>query len=215
MLALYEASDIRPQKLYSCSVISAIRKNNPINILEKKESKNRKLIQSILSKGLWKEHGMPKSLKPFLLILSAVFLTDLSANIEIEPKPINMVEFTCDQFKDKSKDCGDYVCQTPYNLDPTIKTEWKIVGKNGNRCVISNTTSDMGLKDDNDNPKPITKTCEYNQVGIETLNTMMSDIQAGYFESLEDNMAGVYDCKFTSNGKPINDEPYVMHSDLD
>lgn len=158
---------------------------------------------------------MPKSLKPFLLILSAVFLTDLSADIEIEPKPINMVEFTCTQFNDKSKGCDDYVCQTPYNLDPTIKTEWKIVSKSGDRCIISNTISDMGLKDDNDNPKPVTKTCEYNQAGIAALNTMMSDMQAGYFESPEDNMAGAFNCKFTSNGQPINDEPYVMRSDLD
>jgi len=158
---------------------------------------------------------MPNASKTLLFISSIVFITPLSANIEIEPKPVNMVDFTCNQFQEKSKSCESYTCQTPYNLDPTIPTEWKIMGKNNDRCMISNTTSDIGLKDDNDNPKPVTKTCEYDQTGIENLNGMMSDMQAGYFGSPADNTSGIFNCKFTSNGQPINPEAYSVSSDLD
>ncbi len=159
---------------------------------------------------------MPKPLKPILLILSAVFLTDLSAeSIEIETKPINMEEFTCTEFATKSKNCEAYVCQTPYNLDPTISTEWKIIGKKGDRCLISNTTNDVGLKDEHDQPKPVTKTCEYDKTGIANLNRTMDDMKKGYFELPSENPEGLFECAFTSNGRPINAEPYLMRSDLD
>ncbi len=120
-----------------------------------------------------------------------------------DPNPKDVVEFTCKNFTEKSKNCESYTCQTPYNLDPSVKTKWEILGKNNNRCTISHTTDDIGLKDENDNPIPITKTCDYDETGIQNLNTLFDDMQANYFSATSDIEEGAYNCMLTSNGQPI------------
>ena len=98
---------------------------------------------------------MNKYSKALGLVIGLSISLGLSA--EEQPVPGDIVEFNCQEFKEKAKVCESYTCQTPYNQDPTVKTEWKIIEKKGNRCLISNTTDDMGLKDTSGKPKPITK----------------------------------------------------------
>ncbi len=147
--------------------------------------------------------------RPLLLMLYVLLLSPavFAATVIIEPKPIDTVEFTCNDFKQKTKTCATYTCQTPFYRDPTVKMTWKIEGQKDSRCVISYTTYDLGLKDENDNTLPITQTCEYDEDGIKTLRKFMDDMEKGYFHPIlgEDNndTQGIYNCTFTSNGKPV------------
>ena len=155
----------------------------------------------------------------YFLQYSVIFLALLGASslkaheVEIEPTPINLVDFTCFDFSQKAQACEKYTCQTPYYLDPTVTTEWQITGKNNNRCVITSTTADIGLKDDNDMPKPVTKTCEYDETGIRVLGERMNDMKQGYFELPSENTKGVFNCTFTSNGQPLEEAPAPMLPD--
>lgn len=118
--------------------------------------------------------------------------------------PSDLVDFTCDGFSDKAQSCEPYSCQAPYVLDPTVQTTWQIHGKTGNRCLISNTTEDIGIKDDNEMPVPLTQMCEYDDIGIKGLIQRFSDVEKRYFHfSTCEHFEGVYNCTFKSGGTPI------------
>lgn len=118
--------------------------------------------------------------------------------------PADIVDFTCDDFTKKLDTCEAYTCQAPYVLDPTVKTQWKIMDKNAERCVISNTTEDVGLKDKEGKPIPITQTCEYDELGIEGLKERFLDMQTRYFHySNKQHSEGIHNCTFKSRGIPI------------
>ena len=119
----------------------------------------------------------------------------------------NAVEFTCQEFQEKAKNCENYTCQTPYYLDPSVKTKWEILDKDNNRCKISHTTDNMGLKNEDGDPMPITKTCSYDDTGIQNLNSLFDDMQANYFSANTETVEGAYDCVLTSNGEPIQSSP--------
>jgi hypothetical protein len=127
----------------------------------------------------------------------------LKVNCEII-NPSDLVDFTCDAFSDKVQSCEVYSCQAPYVLDPSVKTTWKIHGKSGDRCIISNTTENIGIKDDNEKPMPLTQICEYDQTGIEGLIQRFSDLENRYFHfSTCEHFEGIYNCTFKSGGVPI------------
>lgn len=118
--------------------------------------------------------------------------------------PSDLVDFTCDGFSDKVQSCTPYSCQAPYALDPTVKTTWQIHGKSGNRCIISNTTEDVGMKGDDEAPLPLTQMCEYDDMGIQGLLQRFSDVEKRYFHySTCEHFEGVYNCTFKSGGVPI------------
>lgn len=150
--------------------------------------------------------------RAFLVVLCAFSLLERAKAEEtiIELKPRNTVEFTCTQFKEKAAKCEPYTCQTPFSLDPTIKTEWEIMAIQDDRCTVSYTTNDIGLKDSEKNPIPITQTCDYDAIGIQKLIDLMDDMENGYFRIFAgENSEGAYNCKLTSQGKPLQSDPNI------
>jgi len=120
--------------------------------------------------------------------------------------PADIVEFTCDEFSEKIKTCEAYSCQAPSVFDPSIKTNWKILGQNGDRCVVSNTITDVGIHDNDGNAVPITQTCEYDEIGIQGLTQRFSDLKNNYFRfSTCNHYNGIYNCTFSSRGQSIKD----------
>lgn len=118
--------------------------------------------------------------------------------------PADLVDFTCDAFSDKIQSCEAYSCQAPYMLDPSVKTTWKIQGKSGDRCIVSSTTEDIGMKDDNGAPVPLTQTCEYDEIGIKGLIRRFNDLEKRYFHfSTCEHFEGVHNCTFKSGDMSI------------
>jgi hypothetical protein len=131
-----------------------------------------------------------------------------------QKQPDNIVEFTCQDFSEHADRCDNYTCDTPSVLDPTIKMTWAILSAQGNRCLISYTTADVGLKTSDGNPEPITKVCEYDANGISQLNNLMEQIQNGYFiPSTLSDLDGSYNCSLNSAGDPLKQKPYEVPSD--
>ncbi len=153
-----------------------------------------------------------------LLLTLALLGSSLPVIAEQEMKetymPRDMIEFTCNEFEQKVKDCESYTCKTPSVLDPTLTTEWKVIEKKNERCVISNTISDVGLKNENGDPKPVTKTCEYDAAGIVELTQLMGQLSSGYFSTSDaGDMQGTHNCTITSDGSPIKAPPYSVSDD--
>lgn len=120
--------------------------------------------------------------------------------------PSDLVENTCTAIVENLNSCQAYSCQAPAAQDPTIKTQWNIVRKSGDRCVISSTTEDMGIKDINGKTLAITQSCEYDKIGIQALIQKFKDSEKRYFHfSTCEHYEGIYNCSFTSNGKSIRD----------
>jgi hypothetical protein len=127
------------------------------------------------------------------------------------PAADEIARFTCDSFRDNSAKCQPYNCQTPSNVDPTQTIQWNILNKKEDRCVISNTSTDVGLQDEKGNPKPVTKTCEYDQDGVSNLADIMDDLKAGHFNATQNaNLPGSYHCDISSEGNPINQKPNII-----
>lgn len=118
--------------------------------------------------------------------------------------PGDIQETLCHDFKKKLHTCEADSCFSAYVQDPTLKTTWKIIGKKGNRCVISSTSEDVGLLDDNRNPIPMTQTCEYDKIGINALIKRFNDMVKGYYHFTTcERGVGIHNCSITSNDKPI------------
>jgi len=118
--------------------------------------------------------------------------------------PGDIQETLCHEFKQKLRTCEVDSCFSAYVQDPTLKTTWKIIGKKGDRCVVSSTSEDVGLMDDNRNPIPMTQTCEYDQIGINALTKRLNDMVNGYYHFTTcERGVGMHNCSITSNGKPI------------
>lgn len=132
----------------------------------------------------------------------------------LPPLGDEIAPFTCDGFRDNATKCQPYDCQTPSNVDPTQTIQWSIVSKKKDRCVISNTSTDVGLQDEKGNPKPVTKTCEYDQQGVSNLADMMDDLKAQHFNATQNaNLPGSYHCEISSEGNPINQKPNIILPD--
>lgn len=146
-----------------------------------------------------------------------VFLSLLGAALPLSateifavPVPKDLVEFTCQDFADRVIDCQPYKCQAPYAQDPSIKTEWEIVKKAKDRCIIMDTTEDIGLRDDRDQPVPVTRTCEYNEEAIDDLIKHLEDIELGFFASTSSTKDdGKFNCEFTANGIALQEKDYA------
>jgi hypothetical protein len=127
--------------------------------------------------------------------------------IQVNCKTINpsdLVDFTCDAFSEKIQSCEAYTCQAPYVLDPSIKTTWQIQGKSGDRCIVSNTTEDIGMKDKDGAPVPLTQTCEYDAIGIKGLVRRLNDLEKRYFHfSTCEHFEGIHNCTFKSGEMPL------------
>jgi len=120
--------------------------------------------------------------------------------------PSDLIENTCKDFSDKLKNCEAYSCQAAYTQDPSIKTKWEIVQKSGDRCIVSSTTEDVGIKDINDNPLPITQKCEYDETGIQGLILRLKDNQDRYYHFTTcQHFEGIYNCSVKSRGLSIQD----------
>lgn len=120
--------------------------------------------------------------------------------------PADLVDSTCQDFTKKLLACEAYTCQAPYSLDPSIKTQWQIVGKSNDRCVVSNTTDDIGIKDHEDNPLPITQMCEYDIVGVRGLIERFIDQEGRYYHySTCEHFEGIHNCTMKSRGKTIQE----------
>lgn len=118
--------------------------------------------------------------------------------------PADIVDSTCREFIVKLRKCEPYICQAPYVLNPSIKTKWEIHGRVGNRCIISNTTEDMGIKNDDGKAIPITQTCEYDSIGMTALIKRFVDMDKEYFHfSTCEYNRGIHNCTFSTRGKPI------------
>ena len=144
-----------------------------------------------------------KRLAAFLYIMLMPILAYADTQT-VEADPKNTAEFTCNDFQEKAKNCENYTCQTPYSLDLSVRTQWEILGKDNQRCKISHTIDNMGLKDENGNPMPITKTCNYDEIGIQKLNNLFDNMQGNYFPANTEIVEGAHDCTLTSNGQPIH-----------
>ncbi|HQW58402.1 MAG TPA: hypothetical protein PK583_05565 [Gammaproteobacteria bacterium] len=118
--------------------------------------------------------------------------------------PADLVDFTCDAFPDKIQSCEAYTCQAPYVLDPTVKTTWQIQGKSGDRCIVSSITEDIGIKDNDGAPVPLTQTCEYDEIGIKGLIRRFNDLEKRYFHfSTCEHFEGIHNCTFKSGGANV------------
>jgi len=118
--------------------------------------------------------------------------------------PADLVDFTCDAFSEKIQSCEAYTCQAPYVLDPSVKTTWQIQGKSGDRCVVSSTTADIGMKDDNGAPVPLTQTCEYDEIGIKGLIRRFNDLENRYFHFTTcEHFEGIHNCTLKSGDTPV------------
>ncbi len=147
-------------------------------------------------------------------IIGSFGLFPINADEIVENPPGNMTEFTCTDFKVNADKCISYSCQTASNVDPSTTISWKIIGSQNNRCLISSTTNDVGLKDDNGNPKPITKTCEYDDAGVNHLEDLMDQLENEYFNPESSAFTdGTYNCQITSNDEPLTGEPDSSQSD--
>jgi hypothetical protein len=124
--------------------------------------------------------------------------------------PADIVDSNCGEFIKKLQTCEAYTCFAPYTQDPTIRTKWQIHGKNGNRCIVSNTTDDIGLKDPDGNPIPVTQMCEYDQRGIRGLIERFNDQKERYYHFLTcDRFEGIHNCNINSRGRTLKE---VMHN---
>jgi len=131
-----------------------------------------------------------------------------------QKQPDNIIEFTCQDFSEHADRCDNYTCETPSVLDPTVKMTWEILSAQGSRCLISYTTADVGLKTSTGDPEPITKVCEYDEIGIGHLNDLMDQMQNGYFiPSTLSDLDGSYNCNLNSEGNPVKPAPYAVISD--
>ncbi|HXH54671.1 MAG TPA: hypothetical protein VNK03_02885 [Gammaproteobacteria bacterium] len=118
--------------------------------------------------------------------------------------PSDLVDFTCDAFSEKIQSCEAYTCQAPYVLDPSVKTTWQIQGKSGDRCIVSSTTTDIGIKDNDGAPVPLIQTCEYDAIGIKGLVRRLNDSEKRYFHfSTCEHFEGIHNCTFKSGEMPI------------
>lgn len=118
--------------------------------------------------------------------------------------PADLVDFTCDAFSEKIQSCQAYTCQAPYVLDPSVKTTWQIQGKSGDRCIVSSTTEDIGIKDDDGAPVPLTQTCEYDEIGIKGLIRRFNDLERRYFHFTTcEHFEGIHNCTFKSGDMSI------------
>ena len=147
--------------------------------------------------------------------LSGLAQADDSGNDSLTFKqPDNIIQFTCQDFEQHADRCDPYTCYTPSIPDPTVKMTWTILNSQNNHCLISYTIDDVGLKTDNGEAEPITKTCEYDDTGIGHLNNLMDNLQSGYFlKSDLTNIEGSYNCVMSSEGNPIKPTPYTVLDD--
>ncbi len=142
-------------------------------------------------------------------ICAALFNSAYAVDIAAKPVPKDIVEFTCNDFTQNALDCIPYSCQAPYMLDPTVATQWQIIEHKQNRCVISDTTNDIGLKDYHGKSVPVTRTCQYTAEGVEELTYLLEDIEAGFFKaSMGSQDDGAFQCTFTANGEPLASKAY-------
>lgn len=129
--------------------------------------------------------------------------TENRANCKIV-NPADLIESTCRQFADKLQACEAYTCQAPYVLNPTVKAKWQIHGKNKDRCIVSNTVEDIGIKNDDNIPKPMTQMCEYDSIGIKGLIQQFADFDNRYYHfSTCKHFEGIYNCTFKLGGLPL------------
>lgn len=120
--------------------------------------------------------------------------------------PADIVDSTCMQFIHKLKTCQAGACQAPYSQDPTVKTKWQIHGKNGDRCIVSSTTENIGIKDSNGKPIPVTQMCEYDKQGIKGLIERFIDQTERYYHtSTCDRFEGIHNCTINTRGQTIQD----------
>lgn len=122
----------------------------------------------------------------------------------IFPGDLVEMEASCTQFKKNLLTCKPSTCTTPYVQDPTLTTRWEIHGKHGNRCIISNTNEDVGLKDAEENPIPMTQKCEYDRIGINALLKRFNDMENQYYHFTTcERGIGIHNCVITSGAVPI------------
>lgn len=120
--------------------------------------------------------------------------------------PADIVDSNCTQFIHKLRICEAAACQAPYSQDPTIKTKWQIHGKNGDRCIISSTTEDIGIKDSNGKPIPVTQMCEYDKRGVKGLIERFRDQTERYYHtSTCDRFEGIHNCTVNTRGQTIKE----------
>ncbi len=120
--------------------------------------------------------------------------------------PADLIDNTCTEFSDKLTNCEAYACQSASAQDPTVKTQWQIVKASGDRCIVSSTTDNIGIKDEDGTPLPITQTCEYDDMGKRALIKRFRDAENRFFHfSTCEHFEGIYNCSFTSDGKAIKD----------
>lgn len=130
--------------------------------------------------------------------------------------PADLVDSTCGKFKEKLTVCEAYSCQAPYALDPTVKTNWQILGKNGDRCIVSNTTEDIGIKDSDGRALPITQMCEYDKLGVVGLIERFIDQDGRYYHySTCRHFEGIHNCTTNSRGRPIKDAMRIPAPEID
>lgn len=118
--------------------------------------------------------------------------------------PADIQDNTCAEFPQMLKTCQPYTCMAPNSQDPTVRTWWKIHKKIGNRCVVSNTTDTIGIKDEDEQPLPVTQICEYDKIGVQALLVRFADLNREYFHySTCAHFRGVHNCSFHIRDKVI------------